>query len=376
MRRRMRLGSIVLMLMLCMCGCYDRLDMEDATFPLLTSLDLDENNKLKVYNVYPLFVKGAKKKSRELDAGGLSLRQNRERLDAYSPGAFQGRKIQVLLISKRVLQYEDWFPILDVFFRDARNPLTPRMVVYDGPLSEIVYSNPRDEPMLPILLKGMVDTKSARSETVSTTLQELHWQMYEKGITPSMAQVKVDKKKEITLDGAALLDRRGKFKTELDAQETVFLNVLQKNAPHAISLSFPIPGQGEADLPTNMVSLTVEKPKARIKVSYADNRFQFNIQLKLAAGLSEIVFPFNLREEEKQLEQMISEQATRQLDSLIKKFQQYRIDPAGLGRYARAHEYQAFKQVENDWGAALAKAKVQVDVKVDIKSTGPVRGVQ
>ncbi|UUZ80921.1 hypothetical protein LJK88_40165 [Paenibacillus sp. P26] len=44
--------------------------------------------------------------------------------------------------------------------------------------------NPADQPFLPILLRGMIETKSRRSETVKTSMQELHRQMLEKGITP------------------------------------------------------------------------------------------------------------------------------------------------------------------------------------------------
>lgn len=53
-----------------------------------------------------------------------------------------------------------------------------------------------------------------------------------------------------------------------------------------------------------------------------------------------------MEKQAKQLEEKIAEQLMQQFDRLIKKLQARKIDPVGLGLYARAYEYEHYKRVE------------------------------
>lgn len=365
---------IFIMIVVIVPGCSDRLDMEDSTNNLALGLDLDNENNLLIYLNSPAFGRDIKKKTLEVEVKSLTIRQSREQQDEFAPGVITGRKVQVMLIGKRILEHEDWFRILDVFFRDMKNPLTPRIIAVDGSISEIIYLHPKDQPMLPLMLRGMVDTKSARSETVKTTLQQLHWQMYEKGVTPYMSEIQLDKAKQIRLAGVTLLDHKGKYKTSLNAEETGLLQILNKNAKKPVSFTLPIPGEKKSGpFHTDHLSISVEGMKTKIKTSYKQNKFRFDINIKMPARLTERLFPFDVRNNVKELEKMISEHVQKQFENLIKNIQEHQIDPIGLGLYARAHEYSQYKKVEDHWGEALSKADIHVSVKVILGSMGPVK---
>lgn len=365
---------IFIMIVVIVPGCSDRLDMEDSTNNLALGLDLDNENNLLIYLNSPAFGRDIKKKTLEVEVKSLTIRQSREQQDEFAPGVITGRKVQVMLIGKRILEHEDWFRILDVFFRDMKNPLTPRIIAVDGSISEIIYLHPKDQPMLPLMLRGMVDTKSARSETVKTTLQQLHWQMYEKGVTPYISEIQLDKAKQIRLAGVTLLDHKGKYKTSLNAEETGLLQILNKNAKKSVSFTLPIPGEKKSGpFHTDHLSISVQGMKTKIKTSYKQNKFRFDINIKMPAGLTERLFPFDVRKNVKELEKMISEHMKKQFENLIKDIQNHQIDPIGLGLYARAHEYSQYKKVEDHWGEALSKADIHVSVKVILGSMGPVK---
>lgn len=365
---------IFIMIVVIVPGCSDRLDMEDSTNNLALGLDLDNENNLLIYLNSPAFGRDIKKKTLEVEVKSLTIRQSREQQDEFAPGVITGRKVQVMLIGKRILEHEDWFRILDVFFRDMKNPLTPRIITVDGSISEIIYLHPKDQPMLPLMLRGMVDTKSARSETVKTTLQQLHWQMYEKGVTPYISEIQLDKAKQIRLAGVTLLDHKGKYKTSLNAEETGLLQILNKNAKKSVSFTLPIPGEKKSGpFHTDHLSISVQGMKTKIKTSYKQNKFRFDINIKMPAGLTERLFPFDVRKNVKELEKMISEHMKKQFENLIKDIQNHQIDPIGLGLYARAHEYSQYKKVEDHWGEALSKADIHVSVKVILGSMGPVK---
>ncbi|MGO4274683.1 Ger(x)C family spore germination C-terminal domain-containing protein, partial [Paenibacillus sp. TAF58] len=90
-------------------------------------------------------------------------------------------------------------------------------------------------------------------------------------------------------------------------------------------------------------------------------------------GLSELMFPYDVRSQGKDLENKMNSQLQKQLESLVHKIQADKIDPMGLGLYARAHEYSHFKKVEENWGETLAKADIHVSVKTTIGSMGTVK---
>jgi CO/xanthine dehydrogenase Mo-binding subunit len=124
---------------------------------------------------------------------------------------------------------------------------------------------------------------------------------------------------------------------------------------------------------TNVVSVTLADMKTKIKTAYRNGRFQFDIRIRSHTTLSEREFPFDVENKSGELEKMIEKQIDQQFGNLIKKIQKHKIDPIGLGLYARAYEYKEWQKVQDDWGEALSKADIKINVKVKVKSMGPVK---
>lgn len=375
MRSRLRFLSLVLSILSLsvIIGCNDQLDLENSTTPLALGMDLDSKDRFRFYSTSPVFSESIKKKSQETNVLAESLRQSRAGQDSQSAGATQGRNYQVILVGRRMLEHEGWFKMMDVLYRDSKNTVADRMIAVDGPVSEVIYLSPPDQPLVPVLLRGMVDTKNDRSETVKTTAQEFHRQMFEKGLTPFIAEIKVVNKK-IRVTGIALLNKQGKYVASLRPQETTLLAILQKNIKPGISLSFQIPDEPKTGpFSTDMVSFTPSKLKTTIKTDYKSDRFKFDIHIKGNIGLSERLFPYDVDNNAEDLQKKIAQQMKEQLEAIVHKIQQHKIDPIGLGLYARAYEYKAYKKVEDHWGEALADADINITVDLTIGAMGPVQ---
>lgn len=374
MNKRHLHGALIAILLAFVPGCGERQDLEDATIPFAVGYDLDDANDMIVYATSPVFYRNVEKKTHEIQVKARTSRQARKHEDSYSTGSFNGRKIQVILVGKRFLAHEGWFSMFDVYFRDSKNSLSQRIVACDGPVSEIMYLNPKDQPMLPMLLRGMVDTKSDRSETVKTTLQELHRHMYEKGMTPSISEVRLDKDKKIVLSGTALLDHHGKYAVSLDIPDTVLLHILQRRAHKPVGFTVPVPGEPKrGPFAFDRVSFNAEDVKTKIKTSFRENKFHFDIRVNMPIVLTEMLFDFDVQKKGEQLEKTIAEQMEGQFARFIGNIQARRLDPIGLGLYARAYAYERYKQAEDNWVDTLAAADIRVSVKVKLKSMGPVK---
>ncbi|MBB3114440.1 hypothetical protein FHS18_006561 [Paenibacillus phyllosphaerae] len=218
---------IAIALLLTLSGCYDRLDMEEAAFTLVLGFDLDENGDLIIYSSIPAFNKNAKKKTQETIIHAPSPRAGRNKAAIRAIGVFQPRKLQVIVLSKHLVENkQEWFRYLDVFFRDGRNPLTSRVMVFDGQLRDLFKYQPKDKPILPLQLISLQESVNSSSLGVETTLQELQRTILDKGQTPALPQINLDS--ELQLSRTALLNHEGRYTASLTMNETMLLRMLQK----------------------------------------------------------------------------------------------------------------------------------------------------
>ncbi|UUZ80917.1 Ger(x)C family spore germination C-terminal domain-containing protein [Paenibacillus sp. P26] len=198
--------------------------------------------------------------------------------------------------------------------------------------------------------------------------------MNERGVTPAVAEVQLNRNNKIRLSGTALMDHKGKYVTTINTEETVLLKILQKNVKTSVSMTLPIPGESkQGPFFLNRLSFNAERLKTRIKTSYRQGKFRFDIQIGMTALLTERLFPYDVERQGKELEGLIAAEVQKRVESLLRKIQKHRIDPIGLGLYARAYEYEQYKKVEDDWGGALAKADIHASVSVSIGAMGSVR---
>lgn len=305
-------------LLVALAGCAsDKTNLEDATVPLALGLDV-KDKKLHYYISAPVFSKDIQKKSRE--GGGIAegLRQSRNQQDAQFPGSLAGRNFQVIIVGKQLLQYKDWFKVLDVMFRDPRNTITDRIIAFDGPMEDIFNVQAKDQPPLPLFIKAIVDSGSRSSATVKTTAQELHRQLYDRAMTPSISEIKIENNK-IMLKGTTLLSRKGEYRTSLTYQETSLLHILKNEAKPGVSLTFPVDDLQQT-MPFNIdkVSFSLGDISVKTKSSHENGRFQFNIKVKSIVSITEKFLEFELLGNSEEMANKLSKEMKKAWRRLLK----------------------------------------------------------
>jgi Ger(x)C family germination protein len=352
-------------------GCSDRINLEDITLALMIGIDLDNNDNLVVYMSSPVFNKDVQKKEEEHSFVTKTLQYSTKQFDSVVTALTSAGKLQALLIGKRVLEHPGWFKLFDLLNRDPKLAVNCVVAGVDGPLSEVFFYQPPDKPRLMLHIQKLIDTANVRNITVYTTFLELNRQMYEKGETPAITLLK--KTKEIEVAGTALLDKEGQYKTMLSIEDNGLLSVLKhRKTSQTLTLEIPqIENKGFYD--TNYVSFLISNPKLKIKTTYAREQFNYDIQIKLSAFISEQLFTLNTDKKTNQLELLIQDQLNQKFAAFIKKLQKNKVDPIGLGLYARAYQYKEWKKVQEHWGDTFSEAKVSVKVKVKIIDSGNVK---
>jgi Ger(x)C family germination protein len=339
---------------------------------LILGIDLDDKNNLIISESSPVFNKDAKKNVETYQVKAKSIRDSRKYFDSLTTGEVTAAKIQILLIGRRVLEHEDWFSILDTVYRNPTFSLSTRVIAVDGPVADIILNEPKDKPQLALHLKEVLDKNYKRTRNVLTTLQVLHRQMYEKGMTATISEIK--KEKDIDLFGVSLLDKNGKYVDSLNIQESSLLLILKDEKQQELTFSFPLTSLDKEGgiFHKNELSIDVNRVKTKIKTTYDQDKFHFNYQIQMSVNIVEQIFPLvSVKEEE--LKKMIEKELQSKLEDLIKKIQEYKIDPIGLGLYGRAFQYDQYKKVEEHWGEALAESSIDVSLDIDIEARGSIK---
>jgi len=356
-------------LLLLVPGCSDRLNLENLALVFMTGIDVNEKNELLVYYSNPVFHKEAKKKSEEFHVKAVSLRNARGPAEAITTSSIAVGKLQVVIVSKRLLQRKDWFSLFDVVFRDAKYNVNARLVAADD-IGDIFQSYPSDKPRLPIQLKKMIDTASHRSDVSKTTMLQFQQQYYENGVTPYITEVH-KKDGNIAVKGTLLLHRDGSPAFTMSINENKYMDILRKHIPGDFSLTVSVPAGNVKDgIDYGRLSFFLKKDSRTIKVSHANGRFKFDIDVKLKIAISERLFPFDMEHNLNQLEEMVAKEMQDKMAAFIQKLQKNRVDPIGLGIYARAFQYQDWKRVKGHWPEAFAKADIRLHTKVSIQTYG------
>lgn len=372
MNRLHKIMLPLIIMLLVLPGCDDRVDLENISLMLMMGIDLDKDNNLVFYSSSPVFNKEAKEKNEQTKVYSTTVRDARNEFDARVSALISAGKVQSILIGERVLEHEGWLKLLDIYFRDSKANILAKVIAVDGPVEDIMFFKPPNKRRLPLHVATLVDTAKERNLIADTTLHKLHSQVYEKGITPYMPQLR--KNGEIVATGTVLLNKKGKYVAKLNLVENQLLLLLQGHIEGSLSYTIQLPEESKDDLfSEGTATFYVLHFTRKVKVTYSQDQFHFDVELTLPLRLTEKLFTLDVEQEGTKLENMINKQLNKQMKELMDKFQKHEIDPIGLGLFARAYQYEAWKKVENRWGEAFAKAEVNVHVNTMVKDNGEVK---
>ncbi|MDP1471815.1 Ger(x)C family spore germination protein [Priestia megaterium] len=365
----------VFLMLLTMTGCWDRTALEEQSISLSYGFDVDEDNQLQMYNVSPVFDKSADQAYEVYEKKAVTPRQAKEQFNSSSALVVTG-KVQTMLFSQKLLKKDGIMPYLDVWYRDPKDTGNTRIVAVKESVSSILNGEFRSRPMLPAYLTDIIDVNKQYNRTVYTNIQDLHRQLFDKGITPTISEIEKGDK-DVVVTGSALLTKKGFYKMSLNRQESAFLLLLQKKATMPVSLTIRIPSKTvetqhspQNIKGSNFITINVLGMDQKIKTHYDRDHFVFDVKMKLNVSLVERTFSMNMKNDQEKLDTILTKQLNRDLNRLIQKVQKQQLDPFGFGDYARAFQYQHWKKIENNWPTTFSEATVKVTPTVRILDHG------
>ncbi|WP_261302499.1 Ger(x)C family spore germination protein [Paenibacillus andongensis] len=351
-------------------GCGKAVFIETQQFLFAEGIELDDENKVVAYTSSPVFSNIAKDRSKITITTADTMREAKKKLEAKINGNIAPGKLQSILIGKKMLQQTNVMPYLDVFFRDPKNEINANVIVVDGSVKDVMYTNMNDKGRLGAVIKQLIESTYKSRITVLTTLQKFHKQMSDTAMTPCITEMRVEKN-DLVISGTTLLHKDGTYATSLNKQESSLMLLLQRNMNNPIPLTFHLsPEMFHTDEEMSYVSFNMKRVKVKFETKFEGIHPTIDIQMKVPIDLTERMFKLDMEKQRKLLEQAIEQELEKECQALIKKAQKYQVDPFGFGIYVRAKDYKNWKKVEGDWGKALSEATVNISSKIAIKSIG------
>lgn len=376
-KRRMQRVICSLLCLLVLPGCWDRTEINDMAFILVSALDLEPDNKIRYSVMVPLpgqmgGVSGggggtAGEKSYYIDSEvGSTYREAQMKMQRrMSRRMFLAHRRTILvgeeLAKKGIAEFFDPTP------RSPESRMSTYLIVTRGYAYKMMQSNPRFERFPSEAIRELVKARYV----ADMNFKDFGLALSIPGSDPvgvymdvTDSQKSEKSSKEVELKGYAQF-KRDKF---VGTYEDIAADGLSwlRNQHVLANITVNVEQQ-------HRINLKLYGVKTRVDVNLNGDALHFNIHVNVRAKLTENRSYYDLSQTRNLLkvELAASDYVKKALQTIIDKMIKSQTDSAQLGTMVwRAHPDEWKKQYEKDWPEALKQAKFTIDVESEITDTG------
>lgn len=291
-----------------------------------------------------------------ITGNGVSPRAVRQNAELKVEQTLDLSVLSTILISEETAAQGDLYDYLDIYFRDATNPITSKIALMQGELKPFFELSEKQQSASGEFYNRFITSLEENSMVIPYTLQTASTILFEPAQDLALPYIKMDEENRPIADGVALFSGRSFTGESLSATQGVLLNILNESLGSAARITYLHEG--------SPASLRINKSKRNITVS--EN--EIAIKQKLEVVLTE--FPQDhLRDQQTRtkLQQFFTEKIEKDMKEVIEKLQKAKCDALGLGRIVRAYHPSLYKE---EWSEHFATLNIPVKVEVEIVKTG------
>lgn len=401
MHSKSKLLIISFLLLITLCGCWDRIEIDQRGFVVGIAVDLaaqdhhqwkngSSEDKISPHKKYwgtfqmvvPSGLTGGSSGNGKGGAGGANAFFNIAAAESSMPSLtakISGETsrspyfehLELIVFSDDVAKSDSEFArALDYFLRDNQMRRNVSIFVADGKASDILDTDALNEKYPVAYISSLLkNTRKSNYILPETRLGDIHEHLLKK---ESFVVQRARKNSEgVSLTGAAVFNgENNQFVGFLSGEETQGLNFLTNGIKGGIV---------ETQYRNRNIDLEVWKAERKIRADIQGQRpVKFTFQIQVTGNISKSATYLNMKKDNsiETMKKLFEDEIIRTTENVIHTLQnKYNKDVLGLGSYLYRHHYKTWKQVEDDWekGEQLfSKIPVEVTVKVDINKVGSI----
>lgn len=378
------IGCRVLAFMLCMilvlnlCGCWSRRELNTLAIVMGTALDVGSTPD--TFELTAQIVKAGELKS------GTSSTSSSSAVKAYSNVGNTGKSVlsilrsithvssrrlyfphnQILIFSSELAEL-DIMEGLDAFLRDFEARLNVYILISKGKASDILDAACELEKIPSIHISEMIENQKSNSEIAIVTLRDFAIAMLSGSkapVAPIIKQYEEGGNKKSKLEGTAVFNKKGKMVGELDNTQTRGFMWITGNARSGVTT---------VDTKWGWVVLEIMHSKSRLRpVKMEDGSIRMKLEINTDGIIesNETYKDMSGMDKVNMLKKLEREVIRSDVENSLKQAKLLSADVFGFGEAIRRQYPEDWKKMEKNWDHFFQEIGLDVQVEVELRSTG------
>lgn len=310
-------------------------------------------------------------------AMGTSLVDAQKKLTTYSSRSMLYSHTQLIIVGEKLIREEGIVKLLDLTIRSRDIRLQNYILVAKGEAVDILAVHPWQEPTLSQEIVRDIERLKFEATSYVSDLKEFIQYSLSPGRDPLLGKIQIQPVPEkllagkekgtetINLTGAAAISGN-KLAGWLNEEEVKgFLLVVNKMEGGTISVQL-------SDKQQESFSCQIIKAKTKILPQIQDEKLSVSLEVKVDVKLVDIEGEATIsnQDETEKLNELVSDEIKRIIESSIHKSQELKSDIFGFGQTVHRKHPNEWKEIEKDWGDLYPDLPSSVYVEAKIREPG------
>ncbi|MCM3729561.1 Ger(x)C family spore germination protein [Neobacillus cucumis] len=368
----------IMFLLLSLTGCWNSRELTDFGFIMGISLDQTEGGGIEINaQVYsPTETTGGmgggeKSAYTNIKTKNESVFDGVRDINRYLGRVARWSHMRVILIGEKFAKEQDIGEILDFFNRNEDVRLNTFVIITNGKAVDYLTVKPFIERTVSQQLQTIIENSNKyTSKTIKAKMLDIDVQLNSKSKTATIPYFKMnDEKPKAPYSSGVAIISEGRMAEHLQPRDVQQVLMLMNEFKSGI-IEFPCLDDGSQKT-LKMETLETSKIKTKIKPNFSMKPPAIHLFTKIEGTMGELrcTTITNLGEEKK-LEDHIKKIIKKNLESVIERMQEEKVDVLGIGNKLYQQDPALWKRWEKEWGDIFADIQFTSDVEVNVKSTG------
>ncbi|WP_088013821.1 Ger(x)C family spore germination protein [Gottfriedia acidiceleris] len=375
-KRTLIISILNISLLILLSGCWSSKPIEDLNIIVGSSIDKDENGKLKSTLQYVVPEAMTTKSGGGVPTKpyinvigeGISLEPSGWETTLSREGYIFGAHQKCVVISEELAREIKLRELTDLYFRDIDIRGSTLIFISKGKATEALES--KEPNVIPSLRIVEIANKSLTSEIVSKTPLIKIGGLMNSGSSFLLQLLETTDKGAKFSGGAIFNGKKNKMIGTLNTQEVEGINWITAQGRGGAVKAYT----KKSDGPT---WFQIESVKSKVTPHIKGDKISFDVKIESEGRIAEYwnpkLRPAFQEKTLKRIQKATEEEVTKIVENVTNKLQNdYKTDVAGFGNEVRIQYPKKWKKMSKNWDERFSKAKINYDVNIIIRDYGMI----
>ena len=350
---------IILLMILLLGGCYDYVEINDLVIISGMIIDYEDN----MYKVTSQLIENENETQiKVFTTKGDSIEECISEISKLSNKDIFISHLKVLILTESTINNNiDYY---DYFLRDSKSKMNFYIYFIEDKYKDKILDIYNSQGSA-LYLKDLMDfNNKIFSSSTPVSFLDLIYKKYEYGIDeiyPNIIIKENNDKKVLYLQDIVMFNSK-KEKITLNDQEGIYYNILINNI-----------AKTSITIPCNDNNFTLSINNVKTDYKWDNNTFNFNVSLTGKLTSYDCKYRLDEPNSVKELSILSNQYLKDNIEKLIIKSKNNKIDFIGIGNYIYKHDNKYFNFKNNNWNNKFPNIKTNITIDTTINSIGEMR---